>query len=99
MKRVKILRPFGSYAVGDTPMLFGRQARNLRDLGLVEWVEDAAAVETHVPAMAPFPPTPMEGDQAKPEPFGGKGDHDANGKAGGAKATMPKAKPARRGRK
>lgn len=77
MKRVKVLRPFDAYAVGDTPTLFGAVARDRRERGDVEWLDD---VSDAAPAEAPA------------EPFGGKGDHDDNGKVGGAKAPAPRAK-------
>lgn len=43
MKRVKVLRPFGSYAVGDTPVLLGAVARDRRERGDVKWLDDVPA--------------------------------------------------------
>jgi hypothetical protein len=66
MKLVKVLRPFGAYAVGDTPTLFGAVARDRRERGDVEWlddVSDAAPAEPAAEVVADEPVSP-----AKPKP-------------------------------
>jgi hypothetical protein len=58
MKRVKVLRPFDAFAVGDTPILLGAVARDRRERGDVEWmdgVSDVAAVDASAEAPASEP--------------------------------------------
>lgn len=50
MKLVKVLRPFGSYVVGDTPTLLGSVARDRRERGDVEWLDGVTDVAPAEPA-------------------------------------------------
>jgi hypothetical protein len=42
MRKVRILKPFDGYAVGDTPEVFGQRARELVASGHAERVDDEA---------------------------------------------------------
>lgn len=50
MKRVKVLRPFDAYSVGDTPTLLGSVARDRRERGDVEWMDEVSDVAPAEPA-------------------------------------------------
>ena len=50
MKCVKVLRPFDAYAVGDMPTLLGSVARDRRERGDVEWLDDVPDVAAVEPA-------------------------------------------------
>lgn len=52
MKLVKVLRPFDSYVVGDKPTLLGSVARDRRERGDVEWMDDVSDVAAVEPAAA-----------------------------------------------
>lgn len=71
------------------------------ETGVAMKVAPAASTAEHAPialAEEGVLPLPQEGETAPaPEPFGGKGDHDQDGRPGGDAAAAPaKPKPARR---
>lgn len=70
------------------------EALRLIQKGYAAAAEVRPAVETAVPA--PVVETRAETPAPQPEPFGGKGDHDGDGKPGGAKKPARKAPRKRR---
>jgi hypothetical protein len=80
MKRVQVLRPFDGHAVGAIIVLDHDYARAVIRRGLAEHPRTLPVIETKQEA-AP-----------EPAPAADPLDHDGNGKKGGAKKAVKKAK-------